>query len=326
MRSAVYVFTAVPLLVFVLNVLTYREPPRRRLRVASSSPPSVHSQPPPSASPPPPSPAAAGPVASSASSSVAADCSGREHLELWGSLVQAGGDNDQPTAADCCRSCREYEPSLDVGGGAQCNAWVWHPISKECWLKHQSLEAEYGLLRSRGRRFAVFSRMLLYSLYPCFLSARCSQHTAQSRTSPRCRCVAARRHQSADDLRHSVARVAQAALPFSVAQRLKPLHSTCCEQAGSAAVLRGLVAPASAQHLFCSEQAGSAPFVAQQHQPVHSSCCEQAGSPAVPWHSGVNLEVKPCADCVPPAVYSGCKIKDVCRKLGRIAAMARIKL
>ena len=293
MRSAVYVFTAVPLLVFVLNVLTYRDPPRRRLRVASSSPPSVHSQPPPSASPHPPSPAAAAAgatsqAASSASSSVAADCSGREHLELWGSLVQAGGDNDQPTAADCCRSCREYEPSLDVGGGAQCNAWVWHPISKECWLKHQSLEAEYGLLRSRGRRFAVFSRMLLYSLYPCFLSARCSQHTAQSRTSPRCWCVAARRHhprlpeitrdyprvgtrapttsanrsrvshrqrrrtawRSGLNLCTAPAVNRPAALPFSVAQWRQPLHSTCSVLNRPAALHCGPTAPVWSQLLL----------------------------------------------------------------------------
>ena len=46
-------------------------------------------------------------------------------------------DNEQPTPVDCCRSCREYEPTPDVLGGAQCNAWVYHPTSRACWLKHQ---------------------------------------------------------------------------------------------------------------------------------------------------------------------------------------------
>ena len=49
----------------------------------------------------------------------------------------AGTDNEQPSAAACCRSCREYEPTLDVLSGGQCNAWVWSPVSLACWLKHQ---------------------------------------------------------------------------------------------------------------------------------------------------------------------------------------------
>ena len=59
---------------------------------------------------------------------------GTAHVELWGSLVLAGTDNEQPTAADCCRSCAEYEPTLDVLNGAQCNAWVWHLDRTACVL------------------------------------------------------------------------------------------------------------------------------------------------------------------------------------------------
>jgi len=66
-----------------------------------------------------------------------ATCIGRAHLELWGGLVGNGADNEQPTADACCRSCREYEPHPDTADGAQCNTWVWHPATHECWLKHQ---------------------------------------------------------------------------------------------------------------------------------------------------------------------------------------------
>lgn len=60
----------------------------------------------------------------------------------------AGTENEQPTAAACCRSCREYEPTLDVLNGAQCNTWVWNPTSRVCWLKHQKPE---DLQRSAAR-------------------------------------------------------------------------------------------------------------------------------------------------------------------------------
>ena len=65
------------------------------------------------------------------------NCTGLVRAELWGGLVMHGGSNTQPTAGECCRSCREYEPSLDVLDGAQCTSWVWHPTRHECWLKHQ---------------------------------------------------------------------------------------------------------------------------------------------------------------------------------------------
>jgi len=82
-------------------------------------------------------------------------CEGVEHLELWGDVVENGDANRQPTAEACCRACRAYEPSIDVARGAQCNSWVWSPVTKACWLKHQKAD---GLRRAdeeiRRRRLA----------------------------------------------------------------------------------------------------------------------------------------------------------------------------
>lgn len=75
-------------------------------------------------------------MATHATSATAA-CTGRSHLELWGDLIENGRDNEQPTAADCCKSCRLFDPDPDVANGRQCNVWVWHPERRECWLKHQ---------------------------------------------------------------------------------------------------------------------------------------------------------------------------------------------
>ena len=68
------------------------------------------------------------------------NCSGTPHLELWGALVQPGDSNEQASASECCRSCREYEPTPDTLNGAQCNTWVYHPLNRQCWLKHQKPE------------------------------------------------------------------------------------------------------------------------------------------------------------------------------------------
>jgi hypothetical protein len=70
----------------------------------------------------------------------ASSCSGAPHLELWGGLVESGDVNVQPTAEACCKSCRAYEPTLDVANGAPCNAWVWHPETHACWLKTQKAD------------------------------------------------------------------------------------------------------------------------------------------------------------------------------------------
>lgn len=73
-----------------------------------------------------------------ASGSLSAEsCAGRERLELWGDVVDSGRDNLQPSAIACCASCRELEPHPDTADGAQCNTWVWHPATHECWLKRQ---------------------------------------------------------------------------------------------------------------------------------------------------------------------------------------------
>ena len=196
MRIGILAFTALPLLIFVLNLINNSPQYTRRLRVAVSSAQHVAAAPAPARHaamapshwlPPPPSPPAAS-LSLSPIPSPTYVCNGTAHVELWGSLVQSGTENDQPTASDCCKSCREYEPTLDVNNGAQCNAWVWNPASHECWLKHQR----------------------------------------------------------PGELKHAIARV------------------------------------------------------------------QQPGDPKVVWYSGVNLEVRPCADCTPPSTYTGCISKDVC--------------
>ena len=133
---AVAILSGLPLLVFIVNLSTNSPAPKRRLRAVTGSAglrahaavpePDAHAQPP----PPPPS-------AAMEDLGARAACNGTAHVELWGALVVPGTDNEQPTAADCCRSCREYEPTLDVLGGAQCNTWVWSSSSRACWLKHQ---------------------------------------------------------------------------------------------------------------------------------------------------------------------------------------------
>ena len=139
--SVVAVVTFIPLLVLVFNWQFNAPPPARRIRVVTSNALraksiSVIPPPPPTSSPPPP------PPPPSPSASTINSCgNGTAHVELWGSLVLAGTDNEQPTAADCCRSCAEYEPTLDVLNGAQCNAWVWHLTEPHaCWLKYQKPE------------------------------------------------------------------------------------------------------------------------------------------------------------------------------------------
>ena len=64
------------------------------------------------------------------------------HIEFWGSVVLAGPQNPQPSAAECDRACRTFEPTLEVNSGAQCNTFVWHiDPPHECWLKHQTPDA-----------------------------------------------------------------------------------------------------------------------------------------------------------------------------------------
>ena len=56
------------------------------------------------------------------------------HTEYWGGVVRAGDVNAQPTAEACCESCAE----LDA-----CERWVWHPSTRECWLKAGDDSAKY---------------------------------------------------------------------------------------------------------------------------------------------------------------------------------------
>ena len=140
MRCGLSVLAGIPVAVLLLNIAGMFTAPQqqRRIRFAATSfqrrqqmrgltaevstvgPPHL-SYPPP---PPPPLPAYP-------------DCNGTAHAELWGALVLAGPENMHNTAQECCASCRQYEPTLDVLNGGQCNAWVWSPETKHCWLKHQ---------------------------------------------------------------------------------------------------------------------------------------------------------------------------------------------
>ena len=142
MRTAAWFLTAIPLTIIILNLsvgLTGPPPVQRHVRLATSSfrrilmlhPPAL---PTPTSVPPPPLPVA---MDSSAPLEI---CNGTEHTELWGALVLAGPENEQSTAAACCKSCHAYEPVFDVLQGSPCNAWVWSPLSKHCWLKHQKPE------------------------------------------------------------------------------------------------------------------------------------------------------------------------------------------
>jgi len=59
-----------------------------------------------------------------------------EHTEFWGLLIQSGDQNPQPSSADCCRACHDYEPTIETSDGRPCNAWVYHPTTHACWLKN----------------------------------------------------------------------------------------------------------------------------------------------------------------------------------------------
>lgn len=63
-------------------------------------------------------------------------CNSHENTEYWGDVVMWGHDHKIPTAEGCCSACQQYEPTIDVLKGAQCNIWVWHPELHECWLKY----------------------------------------------------------------------------------------------------------------------------------------------------------------------------------------------
>ena len=154
----------VPLILLVLNVgrQQFVSQPiasataHRRIRLptrryAAAVPPSLDPPPPPPLPPPPPSQSAATASAKPATTpqSGAMECNGTAHTELWGSVVLAGTDNPQPSSEACCRSCRAYEPTLDVNSGAQCNTFVWHlDPPHECWLKHQHADALAGAVKS----------------------------------------------------------------------------------------------------------------------------------------------------------------------------------
>ncbi|KAG8457082.1 hypothetical protein KFE25_009842 [Diacronema lutheri] len=61
-----------------------------------------------------------------------------EHTEFWGGLLVSGEQNAQRSAAECCRTCRDYEPTIELQEGRPCTTFVFHPTNGACWLKHTS--------------------------------------------------------------------------------------------------------------------------------------------------------------------------------------------
>ena len=63
------------------------------------------------------------------------ECHENAHTEYWGDMSpgvsKQGNSNPQPTAKSCCASCK-------AEGQKVCNAWVWNPVTNECWLKRLS--------------------------------------------------------------------------------------------------------------------------------------------------------------------------------------------
>lgn len=84
-------------------------------------------------------------------------CNAEEHADLSGELVLSGFHNKQPSAAACCKSCKQHsEPS----SGRPCNVWVWCPSesscdnmpSHSCWLKWQPRpDAAFGMRSDRKK-------------------------------------------------------------------------------------------------------------------------------------------------------------------------------
>ena len=57
----------------------------------------------------------------------------RPHTEFWGAVVTVGTENTRPTADECCVSCAEKRA---------CTSFVWHPETRECWLKADDPDRE----------------------------------------------------------------------------------------------------------------------------------------------------------------------------------------
>ncbi|KAL1524179.1 hypothetical protein AB1Y20_019088 [Prymnesium parvum] len=96
--------------------------------------------------------------------------SGTPHVELWGALVLPGDANLQPDAPRCHQSCVEYEPTRDVLNGSQCNVWVWHPLTQQCWLKHErpaELRAAASALARPGRASVAWTSGVWTGHKPC---------------------------------------------------------------------------------------------------------------------------------------------------------------
>lgn len=88
-----------------------------------------------------------------------------EHTEFWGGLVMAGDQNVVGSAAECCRTCRDYEPTIEVQDGKPCTTFVYHPTTRACWLKNT--KQEHLDKPGRGPSIPWTSGVLLGPHKPC---------------------------------------------------------------------------------------------------------------------------------------------------------------
>ena len=76
--------------------------------------------------------AAVGALSAGKVAGVAPVCHARGNSDLGGELAvgvpQQGDANPQQDAGACCASCQAQAP--------RCNVWVWHNVTRACWLKH----------------------------------------------------------------------------------------------------------------------------------------------------------------------------------------------
>lgn len=70
----------------------------------------------------------------------------------------------------CLMQCETYEPVRDVLNGSQCNVWVYHPLTKHCWLKHETasrLKAAVTTLSRPGNPSVSWTSGVVLVQKPC---------------------------------------------------------------------------------------------------------------------------------------------------------------
>mmetsp|Transcript_3293 Transcript_3293/g.8232 ORF Transcript_3293/g.8232 Transcript_3293/m.8232 type:complete len:365 (+) Transcript_3293:241-1335(+) len=58
------------------------------------------------------------------------------NTEFWGGVVSWGDQNIVGSAEECCRSCAEYQPTIEMQAGRPCTTFIYNPETKSCWLKN----------------------------------------------------------------------------------------------------------------------------------------------------------------------------------------------